>query len=77
MERAVSVLWDIMLCSLMKVNKYFGGTCHLCLQGQRLSQARIPHKAGSKQCLLCHENLNPYKNDGSLVGCCLSKHVHM
>jgi hypothetical protein len=33
-------LLDITLCSLVKVNQCFGGTCHLNLQGRRVSQAR-------------------------------------
>jgi hypothetical protein len=32
-------LWDVMLCSLLKVNRRFGGTCHHNIQGQRISQA--------------------------------------
>jgi hypothetical protein len=36
-------------CSPLKVNRRFGGTCRLCLQGRRISQARNQRKAGSKQ----------------------------
>jgi hypothetical protein len=42
---------------------YFGGTCHLHLQGRRISQARNEHTAGSKQssmtvpCLAYSSNL--------------------
>jgi hypothetical protein len=32
--------WDITLCSPLKVNRHFGGTCRLHLQGRRISQAR-------------------------------------
>jgi hypothetical protein len=35
-----SVFWDITLCSLLKVNHCFRQTCHLHLQGWRISQAR-------------------------------------
>jgi hypothetical protein len=35
-----SIFWDIMSCSTLKVNRHFGGTCHLHLQGQRISQAK-------------------------------------
>jgi hypothetical protein len=35
-----SVLWDITQCSPLKVNRLFGGTCRLNLQGRRISQAR-------------------------------------
>jgi hypothetical protein len=41
-----------MLCSILEVNRYFWGTCHLHLQGQRISQARNQHKAGIKQSLI-------------------------
>jgi hypothetical protein len=34
-----SILWDIMLCSLLKVNRPFGGICRLHLQGRRISSA--------------------------------------
>jgi hypothetical protein len=27
------IFWDIMPCSLLKVNQYFRGTCYLHLQG--------------------------------------------
>jgi hypothetical protein len=30
------IFWDIMLCSHLKVNRRFGGTCHLYLQGRRI-----------------------------------------
>jgi hypothetical protein len=35
-----SVFWDITQCSPLKVHRRFGGTCHLHLQGQIISQAR-------------------------------------
>jgi hypothetical protein len=35
-----SILWDIMPCSPLKVKHHFGGTFHLHLQSQRISQAR-------------------------------------
>jgi hypothetical protein len=34
------IFWDITPCSLLKVNRRFGGKCHLRLQGRRISQAR-------------------------------------
>jgi hypothetical protein len=43
------IFWDILLCSPLKVNWYFWGTCCLYLQGQRISQARHQYEAGSKQ----------------------------
>lgn len=44
-----SVLWDIMVCSPLKVNQHFRGTLHLHLYGPRINQARKQHEAGSKQ----------------------------
>jgi hypothetical protein len=46
-----SVIWDITPCSLLKVSRRFRGTCCLHLQGQRITQARNHHEAGSKQSL--------------------------
>jgi hypothetical protein len=34
------IFWDIMLCSPLKVNRRYGGTCHLHHQGRRMSQAK-------------------------------------
>jgi hypothetical protein len=42
-----SIFWDITLCSLLKVNRQFGGTCYLHLQGWRVSEARNKHETGS------------------------------
>jgi hypothetical protein len=39
-ELKSSVFWDIMLRSPLKVNRCFGGTCRLHLQGRRICQAR-------------------------------------
>jgi hypothetical protein len=45
-----SCIWcDILLCRPLKVNRYFGGTWCLYLQGQRIIQARNLHEASSKQ----------------------------
>jgi hypothetical protein len=43
-----SFFWDITPCSLLKVNRRFGGKCHLHLQGRRISQERNRHEEGSK-----------------------------
>jgi hypothetical protein len=32
-----SIFWDITPCRLLKVNRHFRGTCHLHLQGRRIS----------------------------------------
>jgi hypothetical protein len=38
-----SILWNIMPCSLLKVNRRFRGTWHLQLQGQRINKAINQH----------------------------------
>jgi hypothetical protein len=43
------ILWDITPCSPFKVNRCFGVTNHLHLEGGRISQPRNQHKAGRKQ----------------------------
>jgi hypothetical protein len=48
MQQQSSIFWDITLCSSLKVNQRFGGTCRLHVQ-DRISQARNRHEAGSKQ----------------------------
>jgi hypothetical protein len=45
----ISIFWDVMSCSPLKVNRRFGGTCRLHLQGWRISQARNQHEAGGRQ----------------------------
>jgi hypothetical protein len=40
-----SVFWDMTLWSLLKVIQCFRGTCHLHLQGWRISQARRQHES--------------------------------
>jgi hypothetical protein len=32
---------------MLNVNQWFGGTCHLHLQGQRISQGRNQHEAAA------------------------------
>jgi hypothetical protein len=39
-----SIFGDAIACSLVKVNWRFGGTCHLYLQSQWVSQVRNPHE---------------------------------
>jgi hypothetical protein len=41
--------WNIMPYSPLKVNRRFGGTCRLQLQGPRISNARNQREAGSRQ----------------------------
>jgi hypothetical protein len=48
-------LLDVMLSSPLEINQHFKGSCHLHLQGQRLSQVRNQNEADTKQdthCLL-------------------------
>jgi hypothetical protein len=42
-----SIFWDITPCSPLKVNRSFGETCRLHLQGGRISQANNQREAGS------------------------------
>jgi hypothetical protein len=46
--KAISISWDITLCSLLKFNRRFGGTCHLHLH-DRMERARNQHGKGTKQ----------------------------
>jgi hypothetical protein len=43
------ILWPIAPRSLLKVNRRFGGTSQLHLQGQRIKQETNQHEAGNKQ----------------------------
>jgi hypothetical protein len=43
------VFWDITPCSLLKVDRRFGGIYRLHLQCRRVSQARDQCEAGSRQ----------------------------
>jgi hypothetical protein len=45
-----SVLQDTTLCSPLKVNRHFRGTCRLRLQGWRITQARNQHEAEIATC---------------------------
>jgi hypothetical protein len=50
----ISLFWEITPCSPLKVNRHFGGTCRLHLQGLKVSQAINYHEAASKQAgVLC------------------------
>jgi hypothetical protein len=41
----ISIFWDIMSYDMLKVNRHFRGRFHL--QGQRISETRNQHEAGS------------------------------
>jgi hypothetical protein len=49
-----SIYWDVTPCSPLKVNRRFGETYSLHLQGRRISRARNQHKEDTKQgCSTC------------------------
>jgi hypothetical protein len=48
----ISIIWDITPCSPLKVNRRFGGTCRLHLQGRRICRAR-DQREGRWQAELC------------------------
>jgi hypothetical protein len=43
----ISTFWDITPCSHLIVNRHFGETCRLHLQGGRINQVRNQHEAGT------------------------------
>jgi hypothetical protein len=48
-----TVIWDIMPCSPLKVNRRFGGTYRLYLQGGRISQAGNQRESSACHLLSC------------------------
>jgi hypothetical protein len=40
-----SIFWDIPSRSSLKINRRFGGTCRLYLQGRKISHVRNQHEA--------------------------------
>jgi hypothetical protein len=48
-----TVFCDITPCSLLSVNRRFGGTSRLHLQGRKISRARNRHESDSKQSRAC------------------------
>lgn len=68
-----SILWDLMPCSLLKVNLRFGGICRLHVQGRGISRQRnqresrcidiavLPFKTA--ECMCIH-NLFSHANKG-------------
>jgi hypothetical protein len=48
MEERSFIFWDIKPCSPLKLNRRFGGTCRLHLQGWRVSQGKNQNEPGSK-----------------------------
>jgi hypothetical protein len=52
-----SVFCDTTTCSPLEVNRRFGVTCRLQIQGQRIRQERNQHESGTKQsCSACFTN---------------------
>jgi hypothetical protein len=49
----ISVFFDVAPCSLLKVNRWFRGTCRLRIQGSILSQRRNQHEVASKKRCAC------------------------
>jgi hypothetical protein len=43
------MFWVVTLCTLLKLNRYFGVICGLHLQGRQVNQAKIQHESGNKQ----------------------------
>jgi hypothetical protein len=59
-----SIFWDMMSCSLLKVNWCFRGTCHLHLQGCWINQAQNHLEAGGKhRAILCETSNGRTIND--------------
>jgi hypothetical protein len=44
-----SVIWDVTLCSPLKINQRFGGTCRLHLQARIISQTINQRDGDSKK----------------------------
>jgi hypothetical protein len=51
-----SIFWDITPCSPLKVNRSFGGTYRLHLQGRRISRARDQRESRWQAALCNPEN---------------------
>jgi hypothetical protein len=47
------IFWDIMACSLLKVNGHFAGIYRLHFQDWKLSQSRTQHKRGNNHNFTC------------------------
>jgi hypothetical protein len=56
------IFWDITPCSPLKVNRRFGGTCRLNIQGERIIQTRNQYKLGRKQSKLKMEVTFSYES---------------
>jgi hypothetical protein len=57
-----SVFCDITPCSPLKVNRQFGGTCRLHLQGRRISRARKQHESKRQAELHFQQTIWHYAN---------------
>jgi hypothetical protein len=52
--RNICKVWDITPCSPLKVNRHFGGTCRLHLQGRKISRTRKQRESKRKTVLLAN-----------------------
>jgi hypothetical protein len=69
----ISIFWDITPCSLVKVNRHFGGTYCLHLQGRRISQTKNQHQICFAFCLLQANFLLGYSSSLKMKAICFSK----
>jgi hypothetical protein len=53
------IFWNITLCRLLKVNRHLGGTCHIHLQGRKISQVRNQYKSFTATCFHAMPILQP------------------
>jgi hypothetical protein len=45
--KSSAIFWDVTPCSPLSINRRFGGTCRLYLQGQKISWARNQRESSS------------------------------
>jgi hypothetical protein len=43
-----SIIWDITQCKPLKLNRRFGGTCRIHLQGRKISHTRNQRETASR-----------------------------
>jgi hypothetical protein len=69
-----STFWDITPCSLLKVNRRFGGTCRFNRQGERISRARNKSEIGSSQlsmdCTAVRSSKFTFSTVSQVLMCC-------
>jgi hypothetical protein len=62
-----TVFWYLMLCSLLKVNRHFGGIYCRHLRGWRISQARNQHESRWQAEQLACQNFGLYRRKYGMV----------